>query len=121
MENNLMIKKCLKCGALVEVLKDCKCISCCGEEMKTLNPITNEVEVKHLPILELESDKLKVIFKHVMEEEHLIKYVWMINGDKICKHTLKPNSDGITTFKYIKGSTIYSYCNKHGLWKKEVE
>ena len=24
-------------------------------------------------------------------------------------------------FKYIPKSTIYAYCNKHGLWKKDVE
>lgn len=36
----LIIKKCSKCGALVEVLKDCSCdncgIVCCGEKWKKL-------------------------------------------------------------------------------------
>ena len=37
MVNKLVIRKCLKCGALVEIIKDCKCdnceIKCCGEQM----------------------------------------------------------------------------------------
>ncbi len=24
-------------------------------------------------------------------------------------------------FKYIKGSKLYAYCNKHGLWSCDVE
>ena len=37
MKNELIIKKCQKCGALVEVINDCNCgdcrITCCGEPM----------------------------------------------------------------------------------------
>ena len=35
--NNYLLKKCIKCGALVRIIKDCKCndcgIICCGEAM----------------------------------------------------------------------------------------
>ena len=27
----------------------------------------------------------------------------------------------LVIFPYVKGSKIYSFCNKHGLWSKEVE
>ena len=121
----LIIKKCEKCGALVEVLSDCTCencgIKCCGEVMKELVPMTSEEAPKHLPEIEVLGDKIKVTFNHPMEEEHLIEYVWMVNGNRVCKQVLEPNSPASATFKYHKGSTIYSYCNKHGLWKKEVK
>ena len=46
----LTIKKCLKCGALVEVLHDCTCencgVQCCGEEMRTLLPNTVDAAAK---------------------------------------------------------------------------
>ena len=32
-----------------------------------------------------------------------------------------PGDVPIASFKYVKGATIYSYCNKHSLWSKEVE
>ena len=41
MSRELVVKKCLKCGAIVKVLKDCNCpcgIECCGEEMKAIVP-----------------------------------------------------------------------------------
>lgn len=46
MKNELIIKKCLKCGALIEVINDCNCnecgITCCGEPMVKL--ISNSVD-----------------------------------------------------------------------------
>ena len=61
----LIIKKCSKCGAMVEVLNDCNCdkcgITCCGEEMKILIP--NSVDAafeKHVPAYELVEDEIFV-------------------------------------------------------------
>ena len=34
---------------------------------------------------------------------------------------LEIGKEAKVTFKYIPGSTLYAYCNKHGLWKKDVE
>ena len=31
-----------------------------------------------------------------------------------------PGSDAVAKFPYVPGSTLYSYCNKHGLWKTDV-
>ena len=32
-----------------------------------------------------------------------------------------PSDEPVATFKYVKGAIIYSYCNKHSLWSKEVK
>ncbi len=38
---NLIIRKCKRCGATVQVIKDCSCencgIKCCNEVMSTVN------------------------------------------------------------------------------------
>ena len=34
---------------------------------------------------------------------------------------LKPRDTPEMVVPYKKGMLIYSYCNKHGLWKKEVD
>ena len=125
MEKRFIIKKCEHCGALVEVLEDCNCencgIKCCGEIMQELKPLESEEVTKHLPILEVDGDKIKVSFKHPMEEDHLIKYVWMVYDNKVLKATLTKDDEATCTFEYVKGAILYSYCNKHGLWKKAVE
>ena len=41
---------------------------------------------------------------------------WAVNND-----LLLPNEKASVVLPYVKGSIIYSFCNKHGLWSKEVE
>lgn len=122
----LVIKKCLKCGALVEVIQDCTCdncgIQCCGEEMKIIK--SNSVDAsfeKHVPQYEIKGDMIEVKVNHIMEEEHYIEWIAFVDDKRVGKKFLVPNEDAIVEFPYIKNSTIYAYCNKHGLWKNEVK
>jgi superoxide reductase len=78
---------------------------------------------KHVPIYEVVGDKIKVrvgSIEHPMLDNHYIEWICLVNGDKITKVKLKPNDKPEAIFDYIKGSSIYAYCNLHSLWKKEV-
>ena len=103
MKKELVIKRCSKCQSLVEVLKDCTSdnysIKCCGEEMIELAP--NSVDASF--------------------EDHFIEWIAMLANNKIIKKFLLPGEEACVIFPYVKGSKIYSFCNKHGLWSKEVE
>ena len=126
MKNELIIKKCNECGAMVTVLQDCTCdncgIKCCGEEMKQLTPNSVEASVeKHLPTYEKVEDEILVKVNHVMEKEHFIEWIALVTDNNQCMHKLYPEQNAEVRFKYIPGSTIYAYCNKHGLWKTDVE
>ena len=121
----LVLKKCLNCGALVVVLQDCTCdncgIKCCGEEMKKIEPnIVDAAVEKHVPNYEVIDNEIIVTVNHVMENEHYIEWIAIASDSKIGKKFLKPNQKAIVTFPYIKGSKIYAYCNKHGLWSQDV-
>lgn len=121
-----IVKKCSKCGATVKVLEDCNCegcgISCCGEEMKVLVPNSVDAAVeKHVPTYEVKDGKIFVKVNHVMEEDHYIEWISIVFGGKEVTTYLEPGKDAIAHCKYIPGSTIYAYCNKHGLWKMDVE
>lgn len=122
----LIIKKCFKCGALVKVFKDCECedcgIQCCGEEMKTLVSNTAEgAAEKHIPTYEIKDGEIIVRVNHVMEEDHYIEWISICSEGKEFTTYLKPGEDAEVHYKYIPGSVLYAYCNKHQLWKKEVE
>ena len=126
MSKELIIKKCLKCGALVKVLEDCTCencgIKCCGEEMKALVP--NSVDAafeKHVPTYEIKDGKIFIKVNHVMEEDHYIEWVSIVFDHKEVTTYFEPGKEAVAHCKYVPGSTIYAYCNKHGLWKAEVE
>lgn len=126
MKNALLIKKCASCGALVKVIEDCTCencgIKCCGEEMKLLVPNSVDAAVeKHIPTYQLVEDEIFVNVNHVMEKEHFIEWICLVADNKEFFVRLYPEQNAECRFPYIPGSTIYAYCNKHGLWKKDVE
>ena len=126
MENKLIIKRCSSCGAMVKVLNDCTCddcgIKCCGKEMDTLAP--NSVDAsfeKHVPQIEKVEDEIYVKVAHPMEKEHFIEWIAQVSDNKEECIELYPEGPAEVRFRYIKGATVYAYCNKHGLWKKDVE
>ena len=127
MSKELVIKKCLKCGATVKVIEDCKCsgdcgIKCCGEKMQILIPNSVDAAVeKHVPTYEIKDGKIFVRVNHVMEEEHFIEWINIVYENREVTTYFKPGEDPVAYCKYVPGSTIYAYCNKHSLWKKEVE
>ena len=126
MSRELVLKKCMSCGALVKVIKDCECdncgIKCCGEQMKELIPNSVDAAVeKHVPTYEVKDGKILVKVNHVMEEEHFIEWIAMVSDKSECTKIFKPGEVCETHFKYIPGSTLYAFCNKHGLWKVDVE
>ena len=117
---------CKKCGAMVKVIEDCNCegcgIRCCGESMEELVP--NSVDAafeKHVPTYEIEDGKIFVKVNHVMEDEHFIEWVSVVYDNKEVTTYFKPGEEAVAHCKYVPGSVLYAYCNKHGLWKKEVE
>ena len=126
MKKELVIKKCLKCGSLIEIINDCNCeecgIMCCGEKMMEIKPNTIDASFeKHVPTYEKVEDEILVKVNHVMEKEHYIEWIAMVTDTSVYKVKLCPEQNAECRFKYIPGSKLYAYCNKHGLWSKEVE
>lgn len=126
MNKELIIKKCNSCGAIIKAINDCNCpscgIVCCSEPMKVLTPNSVDAAVeKHVPVYEIKEDRIYVTVNHVMEEEHYIEWISIVSDGRECITYLKPGMEAKTHFKYIPGSTIYAYCNKHELWKTEVK
>ena len=121
-----MLKKCAKCGAVVDVVKDCSCencgIRCCGEPMQEVKPNSVDAAIeKHLPILEKVGEYIVATVPHVMTPEHYIEYISIVSNKINIKIFFKPGEVAKAVFPYVKGATVSSYCNLHGLWSVEVE
>ncbi len=121
----LVIRKCKSCGAVVKVLDDCNCkcgIVCCDELMEVVkaNAVDASFE-KHVPTYEIKDDKIIVKVNHVMEDDHYIEWIAGVSDDTDEFKYLKPGDEPVAEFKYVKGMILYSYCNKHSLWKVEVK
>lgn len=122
----LIIKKCLSCGAIVRTINDCNCtncgIKCCDEPMKVLVPNSVDAAVeKHVPVYEKDGNMIKVEVKHVMEDEHYIEWITMITDNEQYTKYFKPGDVCEVFFNYVPGAKLYAYCNKHDLWMSTVE
>lgn len=120
----LRLKKCAKCGAMVRVIKDCNCpcnFTCCDEVMQDV--VANSVDAskeKHVPTYEIKDDKLEAKVNHVMEEDHYIKWLMFVTSNVELIYYFKPGDEAKATFPYQKG-ILYAYCNKHSLWSCNVK
>lgn len=126
MKNELVIKRCKACGTMIKVLQGNECtdceVVCCGEKMQALVPNSIDAAVeKHVPTYEKVEDEIYVKVNHVMEKEHFIEWISLISENKEYTVKLYPEQNAECRFPYIKGATLYAYCNKHGLWKKDIE
>lgn len=106
MNNELKIKKCDSCGALVKVIEDCNCdncgIQCCGKEMRLLKPNSVDAAVeKHVPQYEKVEDEIFVTVNHVMEKEHFIEWICLVADNKEYMVKLYPEQNAEVRFPYI--------------------
>lgn len=121
----LVVKRCNKCGAIVRVINDCNCedcgIKCCDEKMQELK--ANSVDAafeKHVPNYEKKDGKLIVNVNHVMDDDHYIEWVCLVNENREDYVYFKPGNPVKCEFENVNEGILYSYCNKHLLWKKEI-
>ncbi len=126
MEENVKFYKCHICGNVIGLIDgDIAHVRCCGQEMVALtgNEQDGAVE-KHVPVYERVEDEIVVRVgevEHPMEKDHYIMWIAQVSQNRTTRVKLYPEQGTETRFPYIQGSTIYAYCNKHGLWKTTVE
>ena len=119
--------KCKKCGKIVEIVnKGCPTVVCCGDEMLSLKANTTDgATEKHVPVIELNGEKVKVSVGsavHPMEDDHYIQWIEIETSKGVQRKYLGPHEEPVATFA-LSGEKLvaaYEFCNKHGLWKAEA-
>ena len=126
MKENVRFYRCSTCGNMVGLIHgSMEHITCCGHQMEQMK--ANSVDAaqeKHVPVYERDGEEIIVKvgeILHPMEEEHSIAWVALVSEDKTTRIALKPGEEPIVRFQYVPYATIYAYCNKHGLWKQEID
>lgn len=121
--NELNLKKCCKCGKIVNVMNcNDKDIMCCNEIMLDIKSNVTECAIeKHLPSYKIINDKILVEVNHVMEEDHYISFITLVKDNLEITKYLNYKLKAEVEFPYLKGATLYAYCNKHGLWKSDID
>lgn len=126
MLNEINFKKCNNSGTILRVIKkgDCKKANDNCTNSDIINIVPNSVDAaveKHVPTYEVKDGKLIVKVNHVMEDEHYIEWIMVSKSNEEYMKKLKPGEEATLVCDYEKDTVIYSYCNKHGLWKNEVK
>ena len=126
MKENIKFYICPICGNIIEVIENnTDNITCCGKKMKELVANTEDAAVeKHVPVYEKVEDEIVVkvgSIEHPMEKEHYIMWIAEVTENRVVRVKLYPEQATETRFPYIPKSTLYAFCNKHGLWKSQVK
>lgn len=111
------IYKCDVCGNIIELVHTgVGELVCCGQPM-TLQGEKSEEEgnEKHKPVVAGGSVKVGSV-PHPMEEVHFIEWIEVLDGDDICRKTLKPGDAPEKEFCQKEIKKARAYCNIHGLW-----
>ena len=122
----MIVYKCPICGNIIFVMDgNAKSIRCCGSELIELTANDTDAALeKHVPSYEIVNDKIDVTIgevEHPMDKDHYIMWIAIVYDNKYEIKSLNPFDKPKAVFDYYDNSVIYAYCNKHGLWKKEID
>jgi len=102
-----------------------KNMTCCEEKVKPLIPgVVDAAVEKHIPVVEVKSNMVNVSvgkIMHPMEKEHYIEWVLVEYSDYDVTKYFKAGEEAVFSASYVPGMKVYAYCNKHGLWMKEID
>lgn len=126
MKESIKFYRCPICGNIIDLVEgNSSSITCCGKEMIEMVANTTDAAVeKHVPVYERVEDEIVVRVgetEHPMEKEHYIMWIIQVTETKVTRVKLYPEQATTTRFPYIPNSTLYAYCNKHGLWKNIIK
>lgn len=118
---------CPVCGNVIMKLADSgQTPHCCGREMWLMKPnSTDAAQEKHVPsLVRTETGALRVDIgstPHPMTQEHYIQFVVAETQNGGQFRYFKPDQPASTQFCdcYDPATTVYAYCNQHGLWQNE--
>ena len=130
MKENVRFYKCKNCENVIGLIHgNSENISCCGEKMELLHAnSTDAATEKHIPFVNIEDNTLFISVGevlHPMTDEHYISRIYVLddlgNMQKISLNSSDTPEVSVRFNENAKKLKIYSYCNLHGLWKKEID
>lgn len=123
----LIFYKCKICGNVVIKLVDKGVrLMCCGTFMEELSPASSDGAVeKHIPVVNINNGVVEVKVGevlHPMTQEHYISHIIFLTDKGYYVKELIPNDQPIASFRLSdeKLIAVYSLCNLHGMWAKNL-
>lgn len=117
--------QCNRCGEVYILNSENDTLRCCDSSLEEIQLNVSEGAFeKHIPVFEINSSVMKVSVGeviHPMEIEHFIEWILVEKKDGYEIKYLKPLEEPVINFLDAENVlAIYAFCNKHGLWKKNI-
>ena len=109
---------CPVCGNAVFARGDAV-ISCCGIQLPALE--AEEPDPAHRLTVERVEDELYVSAGHPMTKEHSLSFIAYMTADRCETVVLYPEGNAEARFFYRGSGWLYTYCNRHGLFRQKAE
>ena len=117
--NMLRCKFCIcpVCGNVIHCTGE-TVISCCGIILPALD--AEEADDNHTITIEDVEDEHFITVHHPMTKPHFISFVAFVTSDRFQMVKFYPEGNAQTRLQLRGCGCLYYYCNRHGLFKKNV-
>jgi DNA-binding XRE family transcriptional regulator/desulfoferrodoxin (superoxide reductase-like protein) len=105
---------CPVCGNIIQATGEAV-ISCCGISLPPVQ--AEEQDDDHVVHVEQIEDEHYVIADHPMTKEHFLSFFAAVSDQGVKLVKLYPEGNADARFKINRVKWIYSYCNRHGMFR----
>lgn len=114
---NMMKAHIYVCPVCGNVIHSCgeSLVSCCGIPLPSQDAELPDIE--HAINVQIVEDEYFVSVNHSMTKEHYISFLMAVSGNKTQFVKLYPEQNAEARFKIDGVTSLYAYCNRHGLFK----
>ena len=94
-------------------------ISCCGIQLPALE--AEEPDPAHGMTVQRVEDEIFVSSDHPMSKDHSMLFIAYMTPDCCETRVLYPEGNAEARFFYRGGGWLYTYCNRHGLFRQRTD
>ncbi len=108
---------CPICGNVITAVGEGH-FSCCGITLPKQEP--ESIDEEHSVFIETIDDEYSIIMQHSMSKEHYVSFIAYVTTGSVEIIKLYPEQDVSVRFRKKGHGILYAYCNRHGLFRKNI-
>ena len=108
---------CPICGNVITAVGEGN-FSCCGITLPKQE--SESIDEEHSVFIETIDDEYSITMQHSMSKEHYVSFIAYVTSGSVEIIKLYPEQDVSVRFRKKGHGILYAYCNRHGLFRKNI-
>lgn len=108
---------CPICGNVITAVGEGH-FSCCG--ITLVKQEAESIDEEHSIFIETIDEEYSITIKHTMSKDHYVSFIAYVTSGSVEIIKLYPEQDISVRFKKKGHGFFYAYCNRHGLFRKNI-